>query len=93
MIKFFIPALTIFAFATPAFADKTAPVTFSRNGETYEYTVAEKPGVKIIEGTVLTTGETFVLRVANGRVTGDVAGRDVSFPLTAIRSGDEMAAR
>jgi hypothetical protein len=93
MTKFFISTLALFACAAPVFADKATPVTFSRNGETYQYISTEKNGVQYIDGSILTTGETFTFKVAHGIVTGDVAGRDVHFSVAETKKRDRLAAR
>ncbi len=87
MTKFLIPALGLLALATPVFADTSAPVTFMKDGDSYQYTVSEHKGVQIIQGKVLSTGEPFTLRVAGGRASGDVGGREVSFSLAEVPTG------
>lgn len=75
---------TVFAFAlavaaaTPALA-QPEQLRFSRDGHDYVAHILQKDGYQIITGRDATTGEPFRLRVANGRVRGDFAGRQVAF--------------
>jgi len=93
MTKFIIPAFSLLALAAPAFAEKQTPVTFTRDGERYQYITTERNGVQDITGTVVATGEDFRLHVAKGLVTGEVGGREVSFSLSDVSPNATLAAR
>jgi hypothetical protein len=67
--------------------------SFSRDGETYSYVIAEKNNVTVINGKVLSTGQPFTLRVRNGHVAGFVGTSLVSFDLPAFGKALQTAAR
>nr|WP_047168564.1 hypothetical protein [Sphingomonas sp. Y57] len=60
--------------AAPAVAE-----SFTRDGITYDYTVRSAGKATVISGTVVTSGQPFHLRLRDGRVTGRVGFRQVSF--------------
>ena len=93
MTKFIVPALSLLAITAPAFAEKQTPVTFTRDGERFEYIATENNGVQDITGTIVSTGEDFRLRVANGKVSGEIGGREVNFSLSDVSSNATLAAR
>ena len=72
--------------ATPVMAE-----SFTRDGETYNYEIKESGGYQLITGRNLSTGQDFVLRVRNGRVSGQYNGRSVSFG--AATKSAELASR
>ncbi len=68
-----------------AFAEPSAPVSFTHQGATYNYTVEQKAEKRIIRGQETVSGSQFTLFVGKSKVTGFVDGRPVSFPLTAVK--------
>jgi len=93
MIKFIVPALSLLIVATPALADDRVPTTFTRDGETYQYTVKEEKNATYITGIVTSTGEHFSLKVAKGEVVGDFSGNPVSFTTAEATTPQAVAAR
>lgn len=76
MTKTFIAAAAAaLTLAAPAFA---AERSFTRDGVTYNYTMTEQDGARVLEGHASQGGK-FRLVVRNGWVKGDVAGNRVSF--------------
>ena len=68
-------ALAIFsAFAAPAMAE-----SFTRDGDTYDYTVSSMGEATIIDGSVRATGEEFHLKVSGMRVSGRFGASPVSY--------------
>ena len=78
MYKFIAPALILAS--TSAFAATTvsAPKSFTRDGVTYTYTIAQEQGHYVIEGKD-SFGKPFRLKVAGGRVRGNYANAPVGF--------------
>ena len=74
MTKTLIAFAALAIVAQPAFAE-----TFTRDGSTYTYVLEQRGKSTFISGHVVETKEPFNLRVSGTRVTGDVAGRSVSF--------------
>lgn len=75
-------ALTIATPAAPPALAQDAPKIeeFTRDGVTYVATSTfAANGDRIIAGYVKSSGRTFLLRVAKGRVRGNFAGQDVSY--------------
>lgn len=68
--------------ATPVMAK-----TFTRDGITYDYTTKTLGEAMIISGTVVTSGESFRLKVKGARVSGNMGARQVSFPLADVQVG------
>ncbi|UVO54603.1 hypothetical protein [Sphingomonas sp. SUN039] len=97
MIKLFATAALTFGLLVsgPAIAAET----LTHNGITYEYTVAEKGGSRVITGYDLTNRRAFTLRVGKRRVEGEVDGQPVSFalrdvkPITSVAKPAEVAVR
>lgn len=83
MTKFFraFAIVASFAVAAPALAAETQ--TLTRDGITYVYSVEQTAGATLIKGREQ-GGRLFSLRVANGRVSGNSNGRNISFPLSAV---------
>jgi len=74
MKKFFALAMLTSIAATPAMAD-----SFTRDGVTYDYNVKTVGEATLISGTIVNNGQSFRLRVRDGRVTGQVGVWPVSF--------------
>jgi hypothetical protein len=74
MLKTLALTLALATVAAPALAE-----TFTHEGVTYEYTVAQKGNVRIITGKDTISGRPFELTVRNGWVDGHVDGAPVSF--------------
>jgi len=72
-----LPAALAATVISPAFAHEE-PVTFSRDGVSYTYTVETVGTRRIIEGRA-TPGAPFRLVVSGNRVTGEANGVPVSF--------------
>lgn len=60
--------------AAPAMAE-----SFTRDGVTYDYAVKTVGEATLISGTIVNNGQSFRLRVRDGRVTGQVGVWPVSF--------------
>ncbi|MEP6786016.1 MAG: hypothetical protein ABI898_09790 [Sphingomonadales bacterium] len=95
MIKTFIAFTVLAAAAQPALAE-----TFTRDGTTYSYTVAQRGTTSVISGRNMDTREPFILRVSgtrvSGTVSGTVSGRPVSFSTREVvtsKASTEIAAR
>jgi len=90
MIKTFLISIFLATSASAVLADSTIieskPITLTRDNVTYHYTVTEKSDGRYISGYVENTGDTFTLRVAHGRVTGDCGGTDVDFKVSDATS-------
>lgn len=73
-------AMTTFAVAAaaPALAETSS---FQHEGDRYTYEVTQKADAQLITGRNLSTGQRFVLRVRNDRVSGVYDGARVSFPV------------
>ena len=93
MTKFFIPTLALLMLPALTFAASPAQTVFTRDGQTYQYSVTEKGDAKFITGKNITSGEQFDFRVAHGRVTGDVEGRPVSFSLSDMARENRVASK
>ena len=77
MTNVFTKLILLAAFvARPTLAAE--PVTMVHEGVTYHYTIENEGNTQILTGAV-DRGETFRLVVANGRVSGMVGNRPVSF--------------
>lgn len=74
MKKIFAVALLASIAATPAMAE-----TFTRDGVTYTYTTKTLGDATIISGNIVSSGESFRLKVKGGRVVGQIGSRPVSF--------------
>jgi hypothetical protein len=79
-------AAALVAISASAFAEPSAPVSFTRDGASYTYTVEHKSEKRIIRGRETTSGSTFTLIVGKAYVTGFVDGKSVSFPLSAVKT-------
>ena len=81
MTKFLLSAAALAAvFATPAIAaDQPAKHSFTRDGETYVYTIAEKTHGVELNGRSFPWGGDFHLFVRGDRIEGDSNGFQVSF--------------
>lgn len=80
MKKTLVAASLLLAFASPAFAsDENAAKTFTRDGTTYVYTSAVKDGRLVLTGQTYPIGDAFKLVVSDNKVSGQFAGRPVSF--------------
>ena len=90
MLKTATAAILIAATAAPAFAAETE--SFTRGDDTFVYTKVAGHNQIVLDGRNTTSGETFHLIVAGGRVTGTSNGRPVSFPVSAT-AADQIAAR
>ena len=65
--------------SAPAFAStSSAPKSFTRDGVTYTYTIAQADGKAVIQGKD-SLGKEFKLRVSGSRVRGSYADADVGF--------------
>ena len=93
MTKFIVPICALLLATSSAFAEKPTPVTLTKGGETYQYTVTEKKGAQWIKGVVLSTGEHFAFRVYKGFVDGDVDGRAVYFAVSDAVTAPRIASR
>jgi hypothetical protein len=60
--------------ATPAMAE-----SFTRDGVTYDYNVKTVGESTLISGTIVNSGQSFRLRLRDGRVSGQVGVWPVSF--------------
>lgn len=73
------------AIGSPGLA-KEKPITFTRDGISYQYTVTQiSPKTKIIEGRA-SPGSPFRLVVSGDRVTGHANGVPVSFRVAQARA-------
>ena len=91
MIRFALAALAAIGVTTPALAADDAQ-NFVRDGITYEYTVSEKDGYRVLEGTN-STGGSFHLVVRDDRVRGYVNGKRVAFGTAEIADADIQVAQ
>jgi hypothetical protein len=71
----FAAAAALATLATPAFAHDRS---FTRDGVTYNYTVTDQDGSRVLAGKA-SSGETFRLVVRDGWVSGYAASTRVSF--------------
>ena len=81
MTKTFLAAAAmIAAIATPVFAKDASPERkFTRDGQTYVYTLVNKADRVVISGHHYPSGSPFELTVRGDRVTGVSGGAPVSF--------------
>lgn len=97
MIKLFATAALTFGLLVSG--PVIAAETLTHDGITYEYSVAEKDGARVITGFDTTNRRAFTLRVANGRVVGEVDGQPVRFalrdvkPIASVAKPTEVAVR
>ncbi len=90
MSKFLFPAVAALTLSAPAaFASEHS---FTRDGITYTYTIADKDGRQVIEGAA-NKGDKFRLTVRNGWVDGYVNQTRVSFRAPKAKAPAELAAR
>lgn len=81
MFKTFIAATALLAAtAAPAMAKDTTR-TFTRDGETFEYSAVNKGDHVLITGRSVTGGSAFKLRVRGNRVVGMSGGVPVDFTM------------
>lgn len=78
-------AITTLALGVAAPAVASEPMRFEYEGETYSYTVSNDGDARIIAGKALSSGQSFRLKVRNGRVTGMSRGVPVAFRLSDVR--------
>lgn len=77
---FLAAAALIVAISAPAFAKDTAPQRkFTRDGQTYVYTMVTKANRVIISGRRYPSGSTFKLIVRGNQVSGFSGSEPVSF--------------
>lgn len=79
MFKTFIAATAMLAATVAPALAKDAAHTFTRDGETFEYTTVNKGDHVLITGRSLSRGGTFTLRVRGNRVSGMSGGVPVDF--------------
>lgn len=78
-MKTFLTLAILSSVATaPAMAEN-----FTRDGITYDYTVRTVGEATLISGTIVNSGQSFRLRLRDGRVTGQVGTWPVSFKADA----------
>lgn len=74
-MKTFLTLAILSSVATaPAMAE-----SFTRDGVTYDYRVRTAGPATLISGTIVNSGQSFRLRLRDGRVTGQVGSWPVSF--------------
>ncbi|WP_315760860.1 hypothetical protein [Sphingomonas sp. Y38-1Y] len=78
MTKLIFAAAAAAFVAAPALADERETV-FTRDGQTYAYTVAAEGDATVISGRTLPQNDPFRLVVRGRTASGDVDGRAVSF--------------
>jgi hypothetical protein len=77
---FFAAAAMLAAISAPAFAKDAAPERkFTRDGQTYVYTMVTKANRVVISGRAYPSGSAFDLVVRGSLVTGVSGGQPVSF--------------
>lgn len=81
MFKTFIAATALLAATVAPAVAKDATRTFTRDGETFEYSTVNKGDHVLITGRSLTGGSAFKLRVRGSRVVGMSGGVPVDFTL------------
>lgn len=92
MLKSIVTAAVLLtATAAPALAAE--PESFTRNGETFVYTKVSTNDQIILDGLNKTSGGSFHLVIAGGRVTGVSNGQPVSFVMPAGKASTQIAAR
>lgn len=74
MKTFYALALLTSIAAAPAMAE-----SFTRDGVTYDYNVKSVGESTLISGTIVNSGQSFRLRLRDGRVSGQVGVWPVSF--------------
>ncbi|WCM29539.1 hypothetical protein NDN01_11920 [Sphingomonas sp. QA11] len=81
MTKTFLAAAAMLAaFSAPAFAKDSAPERrFTRDGQTYVYTMVAKTNRVVISGRRYPSGSAFELTVRGDQVSGISGGEPVSF--------------
>ena len=87
MIKYFAPMIALVALSIPTitFADASdKPITMTRDGQTFTYTVSTRKNVTFIDGTDVTSGDNFSYRVARGYVSGTIGGTPVAFKVSDV---------
>ena len=86
-MKTFLALATLASIAaTPAMAEK-----MTRDGLTYDYNVRTVGNSTLISGEVVDTGESFRLRVKNGRVSGHMGWRSVNFRTDDVESAQSAS--
>lgn len=94
MTKLFFAAAAAAIVATPALAAE-GEKTFTRDGQTYAYTLAAEGDATVIAGRTVPQDEPFRLVVKGRTASGDVDGRQVSFriakPLTVAAAAQQTA--
>ncbi len=81
MFKTFIAATALLAATVAPAVAKNATRTFTRDGETFEYSTVNKGDHVLITGRSLTGGSAFKLRVRGSRVVGMSGGVPVDFTM------------
>ena len=97
MTKLFTSAALIIALSLPALAnagEKSAKRSFTRDGQTYVYTVEQKKRSVVLDGWHYPSGRTFQLVVRGDHVRGVSAGVPVDFSIrTANTEAIQVASR
>jgi hypothetical protein len=96
MFKTLIAATALLAATVAPALAKDSARTFTRDGETYEYTSVNKGDHVVISGRSLTSGSAFKLRVRGSRIIGMSGGVPVNFTVTdaqAKLTTTELASR
>lgn len=82
----FAAAIAAMLIAAPAFADEVRQDQFTRDGQTYAYTIERQEDATVLSGRTLPQGDNFRFVVRGRSVRGNVEGRPVNFridkPLT-----------
>lgn len=78
MLSIIAATATIFT-AVPALAETDRESSFTYEGRTYVYTVAQKGDAQYITGRSYPEGGSFALRVRDGKVKGTSNGSSVRF--------------
>lgn len=78
MLSVIVATATIFT-AVPALAETDGESSFTYEGRTYVYTVAQKGDAQYITGRSYPNGGSFALRVRDGKVNGTSNGNSVRF--------------
>lgn len=81
MFKTFIATTALLAATVAPAMAKDATRTFTRDGETFEYSTVNKGDHVLISGRSLTGGSAFKLRVRGSRVVGMSGGVPVDFTM------------
>ncbi|WP_052134874.1 hypothetical protein [Sphingomonas sp. 37zxx] len=75
----FAAAIAATLIAAPALADDVRQDQFTRDGQTYAYTIEQKDEATVLTGRTMPQGDNFRFVVRGRSVRGNVEGRPVNF--------------